>query len=449
MAETSATQALVDSVRDLTLEEMPANVRTVARHCILDWFGCALAGSVEPLSRILIEEIRVGESGASTVVGRAERVGMPTAALVNGAMSHALDFDDTHWAMNGHPTAPVLPAALAVAERDGLDGAALLTALVVGIEMECRIGGLIGGPHYAAGFHATGTLGTFGAAAAVAHLRGLPRDQWLHTIGLAGTQAAGLKSGFGTMAKPLHAGRAASNGLLAALLAGGGFTANTEVIETAQGFAATHAGGAIDQERLAYVGERFLTPETLFKYHASCYLTHAPIEAASRLRAEGLRPEDIESVEVRGSQTCVGVCDIEEPTTGLEGKFSLRATTALALLGEDTSDPALFTEEKMRDAALVALRDRVTFVPQPNLGAMRATVVVRAGGRELSAEFDSGIPATDLDAQWSKLSAKFHALAEPIIGRDSANTLHATIERIESVPNVRELLQLARPAVRA
>lgn len=449
MTEPSATQALVDSVRGLTLEDMPANVRAVARHCILDWFGCALAGSVEPLSQILLEEIVAGESGDSTVVGRAERVGMPTAALVNGAMSHALDFDDTHWVMNGHPTAPVLPAVLAVAERDGLDGAALVAALVVGIEMECRIGGLIGGPHYAAGFHATGTLGTFGAAAAIAHLRQLPREQWLHAMGLAGTQAAGLKSGFGTMAKPLHAGRAASNGLLAALIAGGGFTGNPEIVETAQGFAATHAGGVIEPERLARLGDRFLTPETLFKYHASCYLTHAPIEAASRLRAEGLRPEAIESVEVRGSQTCVGVCDIAEPTTGLEGKFSLRATTALALLGEDTSDPALFTDAKMREPQLVALRDRVTFVKQPDLGAMRATVVVRAEGRELTAEFDSGQPAADLDAQWAKLSAKFHALAEPIIGRESAQRLHATIERIESVPNVRELMQLARPAVRA
>ena len=265
MSELSATQALVDSVAGLKLEAMPAAARTVARHCVLDWFGCALAGSPEPLSQILIGEIAAREPGESTLIGRPERATLLTAALVNGAMSHALDFDDTHWMMNGHPSAPVLPAVLALAERDDRDGAAFLAAVIVGIELECRLGALIGGPHYAAGFHATGTLGTFGAAAAVAHLMGLDSEAWRHAMGLAGTQAAGLKSGFGTMAKPLHAGRAASNGLTAALLAGAGFSGNPAIIETAQGFAATHAGGAIDAERLARLGDRFLITRDAFQ----------------------------------------------------------------------------------------------------------------------------------------------------------------------------------------
>ncbi len=269
MTETSAPRALVDGVCGLRLGDVPEAARAVACHCVLDWLGCALAGSVEPLSQILLSEIVPGEQGEATLIGRPERATLLTAALVNGAMSHALDFDDTHWMMNGHPSAPVLPAALTLAERDDLDGAAFLSAVIAGIEFECRLGALIGGPHYAAGFHATGTLGTFGAAAAAAHLLGLDREQWCHAIGLAGTQAAGLKSGFGTMAKPLHAGRAASNGLAAALLARGGFTGNSAIIETAQGFAATHAGGPIDADRLSRVGDRFLITETLFKYHAS------------------------------------------------------------------------------------------------------------------------------------------------------------------------------------
>jgi 2-methylcitrate dehydratase PrpD len=351
--------------------------------------------------------------------------------------------------MNGHPSVPVVPAVLALAEQEGCDGAAFLAAVIAGIEFECRLGALIGAPHYAAGFHATGTLGTFGAAAAASHLLGLDRVAWYHAIGLAGTQAAGLKSGFGTMAKPLHAGRAASNGLLAALLARGGFTGNPAIIETAQGFAPTHAGGAIDAERLARLGDRFLITETLFKYHASCYLTHAPIEAASQLRAEGLRAGEIESVEVRGSTICVGVCDIAEPSTGLEGKFSLRATTAMALLGDDTSDPATFSDERMRAQDLRALRDRVVFSPELGLPATRATVTVRAKGRQVSVEADTGRPASDREAQWSKLSAKFFALAEPVIGRESARALHGAIADIENVSSVRDLASLLRPAVSA
>ncbi|MDP9180504.1 MAG: MmgE/PrpD family protein [Chloroflexota bacterium] len=444
-----ATQALVDSLAGLKLEDVPASARSVARHCLVDWFGCALAGSREPLSQILIHETAAREPGKTTLAGRPERTTPLTAALVNGAMSHALDFDDTHWTMNGHPSVPVVPAVLALAEQEGSDGAAFLAAVIAGIEFECRLGALIGAPHYAAGFHATGTLGTFGAAAAAAHLLGLDRVEWCHAIGLAGTQAAGLKSGFGTMAKPLHAGRAASNGLLAALLARGGFTGNPAIIETAQGFAATHAGGAIDAGRLARIGERWLITETLFKYHASCYLTHAPIEAASQLRGQGLRAAEIESVQVRGSTTCVGVCDIAEPSTGLEGKFSLRATTAMALLGDDTSDPATFSDERMRDTDLRAVRDRVAFAPVEGMPATRATVAVRAGGRELTAEADTGSPANDLEAQWSKLSAKFFALAEPVIGRENARALHSAIADIEDVPSVRDLASLLRPAAAA
>ena len=259
-------------------------------------------------------------------------------------MSHALDFDDTHTLMSGHPSAPVVPAALALAERDGRDGASFLAAVVAGIETECRLGAIVNPGHYALGFHATGTLGTFGAAAAAAHLLDLDEERWSHAMALAGTQASGLKSAFGTMTKPLHAGRAASNGLLASLLARGGYTGAAEIVETAQGFAATHGAGEVDASRLDALRGRWLIADTLFKYHASCYLTHAAIDAATRLRVEAsIAPDAIESVEVRASTGCMGVCDMPEPSTGLEGKFSLRATTAMALLGDDTSDPAAFT----------------------------------------------------------------------------------------------------------
>ena len=439
-----ATQKLIDSVAGITCESIPASPRAVARHCVLDWFGVALAGSREPLSVILLRELASAEGGEATLVGHAQRASVLDAALINGAASHALDFDDTHTMMSGHPSAPVIPAALALAESDGRDGASFLAAFVAGVEIECRLGALLNPGHYAAGFHATGTLGTFGAAAAAAHLLTLDEGQWRNAIGLAGTQASGLKSGFGTMAKPLHAGRAAANGLTSALLARGGFTGNTSVIETAQGFASTHGGGDLDPTSLERLDGRFLIADTLFKYHASCYLTHAAIEAASQLRTEsGVSVGAIESVEIRGSTGCIGVCDIPEPTTGLEGKFSLRVTTAMALLGDDTTDPAAFNDARMSDAALVAMRDRITFVPQPRLAATKATVVLRAGGRSFEAAADTGRPATDLDRQWDALSAKFFSLATPVIGRQRAHDLHDAIARLETVSSMRDLTALA------
>jgi 2-methylcitrate dehydratase PrpD len=298
--------------------------------------------------------------------------------------------------------------------------------------------------HYALGFHATGTLGTFGAAAACAHLLGLDGTAWAHALALAGTQASGLKSGFGTMAKPLHAGRAAQNGLFSALAARGGFVANPEVIETAQGFAATHGTPELDGDRLRAYDGKWLICDTLFKYHASCYLTHAPIEAALKMRGEGLKAADVESVQIRGSAGCIGVCDIAEPRTGLEGKFSLRATVAMALLGDDTADPASFNDARMASADFVAMRDRVSFVTVPGRVPTQATVAVRADGKEMAADADVGQPAEDLGRQWELLSAKFFGLARPIIGNERAARLHEAVNGIESVPSMRELVALSR-----
>src|SRR2546423_1555634 len=209
--------------------------------------------------------------GEATLVGRSTRASAPMAALVNGATSHALDFDDTHMAMIGHPTVPVAPAVLALGERLDAPGAAVLRALVAGVEVECRLGLLLIPSHYARGWHATGTLGTFGAAAACAALLDLDEDGWLRALGIAGTQASGLKAVFGTMGKPLHAGKAAMSGLLAATLTPPGFTASREIVEVHQGCAATHAAALNDPEALDRRAGRHLIRDTLSKYHAACY----------------------------------------------------------------------------------------------------------------------------------------------------------------------------------
>jgi len=365
---------------------------------------------------------------------------------VNGAAGHALDFDDTHTTMSGHPSVPVMPALLALGETDGADGRTLLAALVAGIELECRLGALLGLGHYAAGFHATGTVGTFGAAAACAHLLGLDEQGWLNALGLAGTQAAGLKSGFGTMAKPLHAGRAASAGLLSALLARGGFTAQPAILEVAQGFAATHAGAEPSVATLERYAGRFLIRETLFKYHAACYLTHAAIEAAAQLRERrGFDLAKISGIEVHVSPTLLGVCNIESPATGLEGKFSLRATTALALLGEDTNDLATFSDAKMVEPRLTAVRDVVRVIPTNDLGPMQSRVVLQVERQRMEAVADTGLPAADLSRQREQLRRKFLGLATPALGARQAARLAEAALAVEEIASTADLVHLARP----
>src|SRR5439155_18377485 len=258
--------------RGIDYNAIPDDALVVAKTCILDWLGCALAGSREPLSDILVTE--AANHGPASLIGRSQTTSTHWAALVNGATGHALDFDDTHLVMSGHPTVPVLPGVLALAESEHASGAELLRAFVAGVETECRLGAVLGIGHYAAGFHATATLGTFGAAAACASLLDLTEDQWLHAFGIAGIEAAGLKSVFGTMAKPFQAGKASANGLLAAILAARGFTSATDIVEVVQGFAATHAGNA-DESALDNYEGRFLVRDTVFKHHASCYLTHS------------------------------------------------------------------------------------------------------------------------------------------------------------------------------
>lgn len=438
------TQDVVGAVRAIRLDHAPADAVEVAKHCLLDWLGVTLAGHAEDLAVILREQLVGDRGGAATIVGTGATADPSTAALVNGATSHALDYDDTHTTMSGHPTAPVMPVVLALAERDDRSGADLLRALIAGVEAECLVGSLVAPGHYARGWHATGTLGTFGAAAATATLLDLSPEAWLHAFGLAGTQAAGLKDVFGTMAKPLHAGKAAANGLLAGILAGAGFTSSTDILESPTGFAATHADPVRD---IVVDGPTWAIRSTLFKYHASCYLTHGVIESSARLRAEaGLGGDDVESVELHVSPGVLDVCNIQDPRTGLEAKFSLRACAAMSLLGTDTADLASFSDAAAQSPQLRELIDRVVVIPDreesPTAGTVR---VLTRDGRDPSARTDMSVPAEDLALQWSRLSDKFMALATPVLGHERAVALRSMVAEVDRLPSARDLAKATRP----
>ena len=211
------TRALAEQARGLRWRDIPDTARAWARQCVLDYLGCGLAGASDELVGMLLAEMRdSGGVEAATILGHAGRLPAAAAALVNGAAGHALDFDDVNLAMPGHPTVAILPGLLALAEEHGASGTDVLTAFVAGYELQCRVGRTIAPGHYdGMGFHSTATVGSFGAAAACAHLLGLDAERFAMALGIAGTQAAGLKSMFGTMCKPLHAGKASYHGLMA------------------------------------------------------------------------------------------------------------------------------------------------------------------------------------------------------------------------------------------
>jgi len=440
------TRSLATQACAVTYESLPEPAREVARQCVLDYLGVAIAGAGDPLVRILIDEMaEAGGTGQASVVGRSLRLPALSAALVNGAAGHALDYDDVNIAMPGHPSVGVLPGLLALAELKGSSGREVLTAFVAGYETACRIGMALSPGHYALGFHSTATIGSFGAAAACVRLLGLDAEAAATALGIAGTQAAGLKSQFGTMCKPFHAGKAAQNGLLAARLAARGFSSRTDLLECVQGFAATHSPDFSPEAALATPKAGFHILANLFKYHAACYFTHAPIECAGELRrAQGFSPDRIARAVLRIDAAADRVCNIPNPTDGLQSKFSLRQTVAMALAGVDTASLGAYDEATARDPALVRLRERMTIDFQQNWPQTVAELEVELtdGGR-LRARCNSGIPAADIAEQGRRLAAKFESLVEPALGASRARELRETIAGLDDLADVGVLARLA------
>jgi 2-methylcitrate dehydratase PrpD len=438
------TRALANYSSGLRFEDIPEDVRTIVKHCVLDWLGVTLAGSREDAGRIVREEaLEQGGAPQATIIGDGSRTSVSQAALVNGTASHALDYDDVHFAFLGHPTVTVLPAVLALAERDARDGRELITAFVAGVEVGSRVGEYVTEAHYTRGHHATGTLGTFAAAAGAARMLELDADACATALGIAATQAAALKSMFGTMCKPLHAGKAAANGQLAALLAKRGFTSRGDGIECGQGFADTQSPVVEPDGALDGFGERFHSRDFLFKYHAACYGTHSSIEALRRLKAaHDIDARAVDRVEIRVPTRNLKVCNIQEPSTGLEAKFSLRFVSAMALAGTSTSNIASYTDAICGDQELVDLRDRIRIEGDGDLARGTSEVIVSMRDGVVYREFGNvSIPSDDLDEQGRRLEDKFVTLASPVTGDEAAREITDLVWKLEEIESLDALVQ--------
>ena len=440
------TSVLVQSCLSFKKVELPNRVVRMAQHCLLDWAAVTLGGISDPLADIVTETVcSESEGGSCTLVGSARRGSQMQAALVNGTISHALDYDDVNSRMHGHPTVAVLPAVLAVAEAEGASGADLIRAFVGGYQIAGQLGAAMGETHYLRGFHATSTIGSIAAAAGCAILLKLNKHQIETALALAATQSAGLKANFGTMAKPLHAGKAASNGVLAARLAQKGFSARSNIFERDQGFGLTMSD---DFSPNLAIGPDWEIEGNLFKYHAACYLTHSSIEALLKLRArEKIDPKDVACVRLHVPEGHRKVCDLPDPQTGLDVKFSIRHLAALALYGENTSSLSLFSESTARDPKFGALREKVELVHDdiPRVRYEVKVVVETSDGRILVAHHDVGEPASDLDAQEKALRAKTDALVDPVLGAGAGFALFKAVAALPAAGSVADYLNATNP----
>ena len=444
MAGDGLTVKLVAMALPLRFADIPADVRRVARDCLTDWLACSFAALDEPVSKIVSEAANEeGGNAQATVLGKLGKLTLLQAALVNGTVSHAIDYDDVNLAVPGHLSAAIIPGLLALAEHRGASAADFLTAFVAGYETACRIGMLVEPAQYANGFHTTATIGGIGAAMACAHLLKLSQEKTCHALGLAATQSAGLKIMFGSMAKPLHAGLAAQAGLRSALLAHKGLTARTDVLECDLGFAKVHGRDFHPIRALALPPSDWHVLNNLFKFHASCYSTHSTIEAVLALKRENnLLASQVELIKVTAGEGC-SICNIQLPATGLEAKFSLRTTAAFALLGVDTA--GLITWNRVNDADVTSARDRVqvNLIPGMSLSESDVTIKLR-DGRELRRHYDCGTPDPNKRAQTDKLLAKFMSIASPALGQAQSEKILNNLKNFDSQHDLHALMTLCR-----
>jgi 2-methylcitrate dehydratase PrpD len=449
MAKTIS-QQLAEFVADLAYEKLPADAIAMAQLCLLDWLGSAIGGGDARPVRIIVDVVKdLGGRPEATVIADGSKSSCHLAALANAAASHVLEMDDLHKPSVLHPAAPVIPAALAMAERDALPGSAMLTAIVAGYEVAIRAGEALGPSHYTF-WHTTATCGVFGAAAAAGKLLHLTPEQLTWALGNAGTQSAGLWEFLveGAMSKQLHPAKGAADGLLAALLAQRGFTGATQIFEGEKGLArATSA--APDLARLAdglgTAPLRIL--ENSFKAHAACYHIHSSIDAALALKARlPLNPTDITKVTVRLYGAALDLLEKVEPISPYAAKFSIPYCVATALLRGRVS-LSDFEEAAMQDPAIRQLMSAVVLKRDPDLDRVYpdkwpavVTLETRGGGRhEARVDVPKGDPENPMSH--AELIAKFHTLAGRLLAEGSRSLLVERCLNLHKVENVRQLLK--------
>lgn len=430
-----------------TFDRFPATTLKLARFGFLDWFGVALAGARWPAARILADWARESaEKPASTVLGHGFKTSPDRAALLNGTFAHILDFDDTHPEVILHTSAPLCGALLAVAEPMRANGRRVLEAYVVGFEAGVRVARALWPSHYERGWHMTGTAGSMAAAAAVSRLLGLDAQMTAIALSLAATQAGGLRVNFGTMAKSLHAGRAAANGVISAQLAARGFTAAPNGLSGRLGYiSVTAEAGGKPTALAAGLGERWEIEGNSFKPFACGLVTHPTIQAVLELRAElgGGGVERLEGLRARVNPLVLELTGIRGPETGLQGKFSIYYAAAVAW-ADGKAGEAQFTDEAVRRPEVRALLDRVRVEADSNLRPDEAAVeIALADGSSYrrSVHGQKGTPANPMTE--AELAEKFLDLAGPTLGVGRAKELLEALGEFESLGDVAVLLELA------
>lgn len=417
-----------------------------AHRTFMNWFGCAVGAAQHEAADAALAAVTMLQPAAqASVLGRAEKVDMASAALINGITSHTFDFDDTHLKTIIHPAGPVASAVLALAEHTGASGRELIDALVLGIDVSCRVGNAMYPEHYDRGWHITGSTGTLGAAAACARLLKLDVQKTAMALGIAASQPVGMREQFGTMTKPFHPGGAARAGLMSALLASQGYTASPKALEAPRGMMQTVSTKNDWNEITGELGQRFEISFNSYKPFACGIVIHPSIDACAQLRAQGIKPEQIERIELKVHSLVLELTGKKEPADGLQAKFSVYHGCAAGLsFGRAAEDE--FSDEIVNRTDMVALRRKVVATVDDSIDEASADVTaVLTDGRRVHVFVEHAIGSLQNPMTDAMLEAKFSGMSEAVIGAAKTAELIKACWAVGSAKDVRTLTALARP----
>jgi len=445
MAETRALASYLVTSR---IEEIPQDVRHEARRALVNYVGCAVGGSPHTaVDRALRALGPYSGPPTASVLGRAERLDPLHASLMNGISSHVYDYDDTTPKNYIHPSSPVASALFAYASAHRVSGRDFALAFILGFEAESRIGNAVYPAHYDAGWHITGTAGVFGAAAAIGKLLRLPLQEMVWALGLAATQAAGLREMFGSMAKSFHPGRSAQNGYAAALLAEAGFTAGERSLEGARGFAAVQASEFDLAKITAGLGVDFDLRANTYKPFPCGIVNHPAIDAAIQLHHEHrLTAAAIRAVRLRVAPLVLDLCNQRGITRGLQGKFSVYHGAAVGLV-RGKAGLAEYTDEAVNDPDIRRVREAATATGDASLTEDQAHVEVElADGRTVSRLVEQSLGNVQRPMSDGQLDDKFREQAVLALPPEQVEALLDLCWRIDELEDVNELVQTGVPA---
>jgi len=441
------TTRLAEYIHKTSYEDIPKETHRYVKLCLLDWIGVTLGGSREPVSDILLDFTGVmgGEKHAS-IIGKGIKTNVLLASLVNGTMSHALDFDDSHEESGIHPTVCLAPAVISVGEYKKSSGRDLITAFIVGFEVTARIGGALWLDQYRRGWHTTSTIGRFGAAIGAAKLMNLSLEQIVNAFGIAGSQMSGLREVFGTMNKPFHAGKAAMDGVLSAVLAKKNFDSSHRIFEGRYGLKNVYAPEADLTHMTAGLGAEYQIMDVAFKPYASALATHSTIQAIETIKREGnIAAGEVQSIQIEFGGLPFSVVNNKNPHKELEGKFSVYQCAALAFLKERVTVD-MFTLKEIHDPEIVAFRKKINVLQNPKLKKFETIIKVVTNQGKVFEHFikmPKGSPEDPLT--FIEMKTKFMDLARPVIPKENAEKIVEKIRFLPEIEDINEITALCHP----